>query len=281
MPLRNCLKRRAVIRISLPYVYGLAEALEPLDDSLREAKKFGDIVTKLWAASRALDTLTQDSPFAASLRSSQELAEKLKEKIAEFEAEHKWSDTLEFKDTISVYSAFKEYKVALLAEIGVFPSYYVTQKSGYDMLTLLDNGEMIFPASLVAKLPDALFDAREAARALAFEMPTACGFHIFRATETVLRKYYDEITGTKSKIKTRSIGVYLNSMKQKGVGDDNIVSALKQMTELHRNPIIHPETVLIVDEAISILGIAQSAISAMLAALPTPLPTTAAPGAAS
>jgi len=38
-----------------------------------------------------------------------------------------------------------------------------------------------------AKVPSALFDAREAGKCLAYELPTACGFHIFRATESATR----------------------------------------------------------------------------------------------
>ena len=137
----------------------------------------------------------------------------------------------------------------------------------------------MFPADLVTKVSEAVFDAKEAGKCLAYEVPTACGFHVFRVTESVLRKYYAHVTGGAAPPKVRSLGVYVNALKATKKGDEKILAALKQMTDLHRNPLIHPETVLTVDEAIAIFGIARSAITAMLSALPVVPPTTATVGA--
>lgn len=123
-------------------------------------------------------------------------------------------------------------------------------------------------------MPEALFDCREAGRCLAYELATACGFHIFRALEAVLRKYYLQVSASKAPPKVRNIGVYLNAMKQAKVGDEKIRFALKQLTDLYRNPLIHPEAVLTQEEAIGIFGLARSSIGGMLAALPVVPPTT-------
>jgi hypothetical protein len=82
------------------------------------------------------------------------------------------------------------------------------------------------------------------------------------------------VTGGVAAPKVRNLGVYLNALKQAGKGDPKVLGALKQMADLHRNPTIHPETVLTVDEAIAILGIAQSVVSTMLVRLPDVPPTT-------
>jgi hypothetical protein len=68
--------------------------------------------------------------------------------------------------------------------------------------------------------------------------------------------------------------VYLRAIKQTNKGDDKILAALEQMTDLHRNPLMHPEVILTPDEAIATLGIARSVITAMLAVLPVQPPTT-------
>ena len=75
--------------------------------------------------------------------------------------------------------------------------------------------------------------------------------------------------------KVRSLGVYVAALRAAKKGDEKILASLKQMTYMHRNPLIHPETVLTADEAIAICGIARSAITAMLNALPIVPPTTA------
>jgi|SRR6266850_4075872 hypothetical protein len=66
-------------------------------------------------------------------------------------------------------------------------------------------------------------------------------------------------------------------LERQQLGDPKVVEAIKQMTKLHRNPLIHPEVVLSTEEAIGIIGMARSAMAAMLAALPDVPSTTGAP----
>lgn len=165
----------------------------------------------------------------------------------------------------------------LLAELGSLDAYFVTQKGPYDSMALLAYGEALFPADLPKKVPEAIFDCRQAGQCLAYEVPTAAGFHAFRATESVLRKYYAHETNGSAPPKVRSIGVYVTAMEIAKKGDPKVLAVLKQLASLHRNPLIHPETVLTSDEAIAIFGIARSAMTAMLAALPVQPPTTTTP----
>lgn len=140
---------------------------------------------------------------------------------------------------------------------------------------MLDDPASLYPLDLGKKVPEAIFDVSEAGKALAFELPTACGFHTFRATESVIRRYYAEATGGKSHPKVRSIVIYVKALRSANCGDLTILTALEQMATLHRNPIIHPEAALEIDEAIAILGISRSVVTAMLATLPIIPPTTA------
>ena len=57
-------------------------------------------------------------------------------------------------------------------------------------------------------------------------------------------------------------------MRQKKCGDEKILSVIDQLAKLHRNPLIHPEVALEMDEALTIHGIVRSAVAAMLAVLP-------------
>ena len=264
-----------MIRISLPYVYTLATALESLGN-LKAGVKLSEKILGLWTAEHTLRGLMEDSVFSQTLRSSRDLGNALLAALQTQTEKTDWDDELDMADVVSITHAYSQYKIALLAELGVFPSYFVTQKEGYDTLSLLEDGSKLFPSSLTGKAPEALFDVMEAGKALAFELGTACGFHVFRATEAVLRRYYVEVTGGKAEPKVRNIGVYLNSMKQANCGEPRVLAALKQMTDFHRNPLIHPEAVLTMDEAVSILGLARSVIEQMLSELPDLLPTTTA-----
>jgi hypothetical protein len=262
-----------MIRISLPYVFSLSESLEPLA-KLNPKSTLNDDIFTLWGAQTALEGLLSGSVFSPNLRSSRKLAVDLVEVLKrEGNVDQDWSKELGHV-AISIGHRYGQFKTALTAEIGTFPAYFVSQKGSFDTLTLLDEPWRLFPSDLWSKVPEALFDVGEAGKALCYEMATACGMHVFRAVECVLRRYYTEVTGGKSQPKVRNIAVYINAMRQAKCGDEKVLGVLEHLSKLHRNPLMHPDAVLTLDEAISIVGMAHSAITAMLRQLPAPPPTT-------
>ena len=268
-----------MIRISLPFIFKLANDIEPLASLPEQQTTYGEIWVRLAIAEQTIRNLVEGSLYSPYLRTSyaaaQELLNILRSQISKsFEQ----TRTIEPYETWAIRNSYSQYKIALLAELGALSSYFVTQKGGFDTVSLLAFGENLFPTDLGTKVPEAIFDAKEAGKCLAYEASTACGFHVFRITESVLRKYYSHVTGGAAAPKVRSLGVYVTALKKAGKGDEKILAALKQMTDLHRNPLIHPETILTVDEAIAIFGIARSAITAMLTVLPIVPPTTSAFG---
>jgi len=263
-----------MIRISLPYIYNLAAQLEPLE-RLQVGTSYFDVFLDIFGAEDAVSSLYTASVFSHTLRSSRPYADKLVEALRSAIHHDDHSRQLDHSEVYSITNAFSQFKIALLAELEVVTNYFVVQKGGFDVVSLLDYSSSIFPPDLGVKVPEAMFDVAEAAKCLAFERATACGFHLFRATESVLRKYYVEVTEGKAEPKVRSIGVYLNALTQCGKGNPKVLAALKQMADLHRNPLIHPDAVLSIDEALSIHGIARSAIAAMLKELPDAPMTTA------
>jgi hypothetical protein len=67
------------------------------------------------------------------------------------------------------------------------------------------------------------------------------------------------------------MGAYLAVMEKSELGDRRVRSALKDIKDLHRNPLIHPEHSLdSVEEAIDLLGAIRAAIGAMLPSIPEP-----------
>jgi hypothetical protein len=262
-----------MIRISLPYIYNLSETLEPLANIQFDAK-YSDIFLILWKAQNAVETLIQQSVFAYSLRSSRSLAESLVAILKEQSEDSDFDRVVEPHVIAAIQHTFNQFKVAFLAEMGVLPSYFVTQKEPFDTVILLERGTGLFPPELVIKAPESQFDAVEAGKALAFELGTACGFHLFRVVESVLRRYYAHVSSGTPAPKVRSITIYVKKMRQMNVGHEIVLTTLEQLAMLHRNPLIHPEVALSLDETISLLGIARSAVTAMLAELPVPPLTT-------
>ena len=167
----------------------------------------------------------------------------------------------------SIHHDREQFKSVFFAELSVLPAFLATGKEGYDVNTLIDEGQKLFPALTISKCPEAESDMREAGKALAFELATSCGFHIFRVTESVFKRYWDHVSGGDDR-SNFTIGYYAKELENKNLGDKKIWETLKQLASLHRNPLIHPEVNLTVEEAIDTLGIARSVIAAMLRVMP-------------
>ncbi len=265
--------RGAMIRISLPYVFTLSETLEAIKDLTPKTVR-ADAIFTLWNGHAALEALLASSVFSSNLRSSRQLASSLMSTLKkEADGDQDWRNELGYSANWIVQQ-YSQFKTAFTAEIGTFPSYFVSQKGSYDTLTLLDEPWRLFPPELWTKVPEARFDVIEAGKALCYELATACGMHVFRAVESVLRRYYTAVTNGKAQPKVRNIAVYINALKQAKGGDEKVLGALDHLNKLHRNPLAHPDAALTLDEAISIIGMAHSAITAMLQKLPELPPTT-------
>ncbi len=178
------------------------------------------------------------------------------------------SHQLSFDRYLGLVSALSNFETALLSEATMADAYYVLEKKPYSTPTLITEGETLFPPAVTANVPEAVADMREAGKCIAYELPTAAAFHIYRVTEAVLRRYWQAVAGSKPKPTVRSIGVYLAALKKHECGDGKVIAALAQLNELHRNPTIHPEDYLTLEEAIALLGMASSAIAAMVKAVP-------------
>ena len=64
----------------------------------------------------------------------------------------------------------------------------------YPLDRLLEDYESLFRVGIFKKLSTkAQYDIRECCKCIAFDLPTSAAFHILRAAEEVLRKYYSKI----------------------------------------------------------------------------------------
>lgn len=93
-----------------------------------------------------------------------------------------------------------------------------------------------------------------------------CGFHIARAIEAVLLNYLDKLCPlvmAKLTDAQRNLGSYIKIAREND-GEEKLCGCLDQFRDLHGNPLMHPEESLTIDQAISLLGIAQSSIIAMI-----------------
>jgi hypothetical protein len=227
----------------------------------------------MFSAKNQLGSLFYQSVYTSHLRVSRQKASELETALNEVSGDGNDMTRLitEF-EAWSVKNARDQFRTVLMSELSTLPAFLVSTKESYDLNTLIDDGLRLFPPTLIGKVPEARHDVIEAGRALAFELSTACGFHTFRVIESVLKRYWDEVS-TLPRPKLETMGSFAVELEKGKHGDQKIWETLKQIAKLHRNPLIHPEVILEVEEAIEILGMARSAIGAMLRRIPD-LPVT-------
>lgn len=259
-----------MLRIDGAYLYELGAVLRSISyiPSDRDLKKI-DLYFTCWKARETLEQLFRQSIFSGSLRSSASAAKKSIEELSKYipsDLENvNWEETIYQWHISSLKENFSKFEAVLTADLQSSALYFVSAKGGYDTVCLTDRGESLFPQSLAHKVPTALPDVLAGARCLAFELPTAAGFHFHRANEAVLRKYFDEVAGEENRPGSRNMGDYINKMKQLGVGDDKVIAVLKSLKDLHRNPLMHPdESIDSIEEAISLQCAVRAAVGYML-----------------
>jgi len=126
------------------------------------------------------------------------------------------------------------------------------------------------PESILKKISNEIVEEiRQSGRCLAFDVATASAFHIMRATESVIHKYYLQVCKPEPEKKLANWGLYIAKLSQsQDPRVKEVVALLQQIKDRHRNLIMHPEIVLNPDEAFTLFEIAQSAIITMAGNLP-------------
>jgi hypothetical protein len=172
--------------------------------------------------------------------------------------------TADYYQTFSLVDNAKKFETILSAEIPTLDTYFVSQKGAYSTPDLIERAEVVFSESIRHELSaQTIFDVREAGRCLVLNSPTAAGFHILRATESVIREYLAVVTKGTSKSKHRNWGAYIRALTGAGV-DPKITSMLDQIRDMHRNPLMHPEDSLSNEEAVELFDICKSAIQTIV-----------------
>lgn len=114
---------------------------------------------------------------------------------------------------------------------------------------------------------DAKKELEESGKCIALERYTAAGFHALRGVECVIRQYIVKLTGALPR--KRDWGFYIETLKQNGA-DAKLVAVLENIRTLDRNPLMHPEDWLEIDDAIGIFTTSQTAVSRLVAGIKAP-----------
>lgn len=252
-----------MIRISISFFYNLGAAMRQIA-GIEAGTVLGNVWVPLINAQTELNNLFNTEWFSPAVKTAYGPGQKLLAAIKPLASRADLDCELTAIEAWSVTGALTEFEAVLKSELAIADAYFVSRKGAYDSTALITNAEQIFHPDLVNKVPKAIIDIREGGKCLAFELSTAAGFHVLRATESVLKVYWDAVSKGKPHPRQKNIGVYLDKMEKDNLGSAKVRAVLKQIKDLHRNPLIHPDETLALDDAIGLFGICQSAIGAML-----------------
>jgi hypothetical protein len=200
--------------------------------------------------------LDESWPAASQLRG--EIADVIAQYMADSEA------TLPIEKLERFNAAFSNFEQAFNLELGRAPIFWVTPKGVFETRKLMVDGAAVYEGYRDRIPQKAIDDTNDAGRCLAFALPTAAAFHIARATESVMVRYMEVLQCPQIAVNSRSWGAYIKALAT-AKANERVVEHLRQLKNLHRNPLMHPEVRLHLPEAISLWSMCVSAIQAMVA----------------
>lgn len=238
-----------------PYAfYGLGMRIHPLD-KIKKDQVVRSVFIDLWRARDSLDSVIENKIIAldicrpACVRLREAITaiipaditaigeEQFEEKISEWKAWH-------------LSSCLKDFETVFSAELQAAATYYVSQKEAYDTTDLIEFAEKVFPEDIRKTFSDrTIADVRQSGRCLAFNLPTAAGFHITRALENVVLESSRKIPGAKSS--KNDLHGYIRILEGAGIGSE-VIEELDRLREKYRNQLMHPE-IFLSDIEISVL----------------------------
>ena len=161
---------------------------------------------------------------------------------------------------------------AIRSEFESLSIYYIPQVQAYNTRMMLEEGERLLPEDACRKLaqyPQSLDDMRKAARCVTMSLWTACGFHAARATEGLIRVYFEQECGDLPPEGTGRAWVKLvQSMSEKKCGDPKLIEDLISVGKNYRNPLMHPDDDLDANDGPILLSACIGAMTKILGKLP-------------
>lgn len=159
----------------------------------------------------------------------------------------------------SMKQSISEFRTVFLAEVRDLDVYLVDQVTIFRVGELVNNGSAIVPEPYYSNLAARVkIELDNAAKALAFELHTACGFHALRALEIILVDYLVQFGAPRHKLKNwglclKEAKALMDAGKDKKVPSARVVAMIERMKDLDRNPLMHPEDTLDEASAVNVL----------------------------
>jgi hypothetical protein len=170
--------------------------------------------------------------------------------IAKFDEQHQsWNYS-------SIRQKISDFRSVFEAESVDLDVYFVEPYSIYQTSALVSNGSDIIPSPLHEHLPKGTVEEfNSAGKCLAFDLPTACGFHALRGLELVMENYLRKHNVNK---KMHSWNDFIKAVEKliedakEPAPSQKVAAMIDRMRTLDRNPLMHPTNTLDIDAAHSL-----------------------------
>lgn len=167
-----------------------------------------------------------------------------------------------------ISSAFRTFETRFDGDCHWLNLFDIPDVLAYDNTSLIENGIALFPETLHPIMSEMLKnDIREAARCLALDSPTACGFHLGRAIEETMRQYHLKFIGALPARAKRTMGGLYNNWTSQPSIPSSLLANVLNIKDHYRNPVSHPEVFLTSEDAHGMIGLYVSAMTEMLTAI--------------
>jgi hypothetical protein len=170
-------------------------------------------------------------------------------------------EILSESDIKELQESIHAFETSLQDELGKLPMFYCEDEKigNLSVDKLLKGASNGYPEKIKKHLPPScLTEIDESGKCLVYDRSTAAGFHMLRSVELTIRQYLLAIPGfIMPPLNRQNWGQYLDLLKQHSAGRD-VTDHLYNIKDNYRNPLMHPEDTLEIDEAVSLFALCQS-----------------------
>ena len=168
----------------------------------------------------------------------------------------------------TLLEAIDNFKFALSEALRQLPVFFVEAGGNLSTDKLLSGASAGYPNPVRTVLTDQCKnEIDEAGRCLVFERPTAVGFHILRSVEVAIKQYLQCIPGfTMPPLNRQTWSEYIKLLKDNGAAKV-VTDHLQNIKDNFRNPLMHPEDILELPEAVSLFSVCQAMTESLVADL--------------
>jgi hypothetical protein len=208
---------------------------------------------KEWLAAFVAETAEYSDSLRDSRASAQGLLDQMNTLFALPPSD--WKRPITQAEYIALSNGKEEFENNFEREHKNIDVFTVTPKGIYNTRLLMERPETQFPEKVRAILPDQMiYDLKQAGRCLAFDIPTACAFHVCRATEALMIAYYELLAGHPWAHKKRDWKIYIEQLTVEKA-PPKITQRLEEIRALDRNTYIHPDINVSSEEALVLFGL--------------------------